>query len=278
MSTPTRGEGSRTEAAAARGRPSAENTGANAGEDVMARALARVARELQDESGLERTLHAVVASAVNTIPGAEFGGITEVRKGGQELDVRYASDQIVVDVDTAQYRLRQGPCLDAAYRHLTVRVDDLAKEDRWPAFAQRALDRGLRSMLSFQLYVERDNLGALNLYSRRAQAFDDESENVGLLFAAHAAVAVAGAKVQDQLRVGLNTRDLIGQAKGILMERYRITADQAFLVLTRASQDTNTKLHTLAEHLTATGELPRRVDAPAVETERRQRGDGRNAR
>lgn len=256
MPTPERGEGPRPNEAAERGRPSAQNTGTNAGDDVLARALAQVARELQHEAGLEQTLRAVVASAVETIPGAEFGGITEVRKGGQELDVRYASDPIVVDVDTAQYKLRQGPCLDAAYRHRTIRVGDLAHEERWPAFARHARGRGVCSILSFQLYVERDNLGALNLYSSRPHAFTDESEHVGLLFAAHAAVAVAGAKVEDQLRVGLSTRDLIGQAKGILMERYKITADQAFLLLTRTSQDTNVKLHTLAEHLASTGELP----------------------
>ena len=111
-------------------------------------------------------------------------------------------------------------------------------------------------MLSFQLYVERDNLGALNLYSADACAFDDESEHVGLLFAAHAAVAMAGARRQEQLTHAVTVRDLIGQAKGILMERYKITADQAFQVLARASQQTNRRLADVADELTQTGSVP----------------------
>src|SRR5690349_7806982 len=165
-----------------RGWPSVQHRGGGAGGDVLATTLSRIARELQDEAGLERTLHAVVASAVDTIPGAEFAGITEVRKRGQELNVRYASDAMEVDVENAQYRLRQGPCLDAAYQRRTVRVDDLPADDRWPEFTRYAADRGVGSMLCFQLYVERDDLGALNLFSTRPHAFTDESEHVGLLF------------------------------------------------------------------------------------------------
>ena len=243
-----------------RGQPSEHDTGTRTDADPLAQTLARVARELQDESSLEDTVHGVVVAAVDTIPGAEFGGITEVRRRGEKVDVRYASDQLVVDVDSAQYELRQGPCLDAAYERRTIRVDDLSAEERWPDFARHARDLGVGSMLCFQLYVERGDLGALNLFSRRPRAFDDESEHVGLLFASHAAVAMAGAKLEDQLREGMSSRDLIGQAKGILMERYKITAEQAFLVLTRVSQQHNIKLRVLAERLAATGDMPQLRD------------------
>ena len=118
-------------------------------------------------------------------------------------------------------------------------------------------------MLSFQLYVERGNLGALNLYSRTAHAFDDESERVGLLFASHAGIALAGAKTEAQLREGMDSRDLIGQAKGILMERYNISAVQAFGLLTRTSADNNIKLRALAEQLADTGMLPHRQEDEA---------------
>jgi GAF domain-containing protein len=251
MSISERGVAPPSTGSAGPGRPPARRAGDDVGVGLAA-TLSQVARELQDESGLERTLHAVVASAVDTIPGAEFAGITEVRKRGHELNVRYASDPVVVDVETAQYRLRQGPCLDAAYQRRTVRVDDLAADDRWPEFTRYAGERGIGSMLCLQLYVERGDLGALNLFSTRRHAFTDESEHVGLLFAAHAGVAMAGAKMQEELRTAIGTRDLIGQAKGILMERHKITADQAFLALARASQDANIKLQVLAERL-ATG-------------------------
>ncbi|WP_142063664.1 ANTAR domain-containing protein [Pseudonocardia kunmingensis] len=98
-------------------------------------------------------------------------------------------------------------------------------------------------------------LGALNLYSDRVDAFDDESEHVGLLLASHAAVAMAGAQQQENLRAAIATRDLIGQAKGILMERYKVSEDQAFAILVRASQNANRKLRDVAEQLGSSGEL-----------------------
>ena len=112
-------------------------------------------------------------------------------------------------------------------------------------------------MLSFQLYVERDNLGALNLYSRQPNSFDDDSEHIGLLFASHAAIAFADAEKVRHLVLAVSRRDLIGQAKGILMERFRISADQAFSLLIRVSQDNNRKLFDVAEELTETGYLER---------------------
>ncbi len=112
-------------------------------------------------------------------------------------------------------------------------------------------------MLCFQLFVVGDDLGALNLLAHRRASFTDESEQVGLLFASHAAVAVAGAQQREDITVALGSRDLIGQAKGILMERFRITADQAFDVLAKVSQDTNRKVYAVAEELARTGTLDR---------------------
>jgi hypothetical protein len=122
-------------------------------------------------------------------------------------------------------------------------------------------------LLSFQLYVEKDNLGALNLYSYRPDAFDDESEHVALMFASHAAVAFADAQRIDQLNHKAATRDLIGQAKGILMERYNINADRAFAVLVRVSQHNIRKLRDVAEELVSSGrlrDLEPRPDAAAT--------------
>ena len=99
---------------------------------------------------------------------------------------------------------------------------------------------------------------SLNLYSADRNAFDNDSEHIGLLFAAHAAVAISGAHQQEHLNKAIAARDLIGQAKGILMERHKITADQAFSVLARASQQTNTKLVDVARSLTDTGDITTR--------------------
>lgn len=139
-----------------------------------------------------------------------------------------------------------------------MRIEDIREEDRWPRFAGRAADLGVRSMLSFQLFVTGSTMGALNLYSSRPGAFGEESESVGLVFASHAAVALVSAQHEEHLRAALASRDLIGQAKGILMNQFRITADQAFQVLVRASSHTNRKLVDIAEELCATGVLPTR--------------------
>ena len=109
--------------------------------------------------------------------------------------------------------------------------------------------------LFFQLYVEHDNLGALNLYSRQPDSFDDDSEHVGLLFASHAAIAFAGAEKVRHLTIAVSRRDRVGQAKGNLMERFKISADQAFALLVRVSLDNNLKLYDLVEDLTRTGHL-----------------------
>jgi hypothetical protein len=126
---------------------------------------------------------------------------------------------------------------------------------RWPRFAASAAELGALSSLSFQLFVEGGNLGALNLYARMPRAFGEESEDVGLVFAAHAAVALSGARSEHHLLAALGRRDLIGQAKGILMERYRLTANEAFNVLTNVSQQTNRKLFDIAAELAETGTM-----------------------
>jgi hypothetical protein len=173
------------------------------------------------------------------------------------------SSDLARDVDALQEETGEGPCLDSAYEEQTTRVPDMSTEERWPNFAQRASEAGAASMLAFQLFVEGDNLGALNLYSRTADAFDDESEHVGLLFASHAAVAFAGVRKQQQLSRALDTRDVIGMAKGILMQRYSISSDRAFRVLVRSSQESQRKLREVAEELVVKGTISgQRVATP----------------
>src|SRR5690348_16099581 len=112
-----------------------------------------------------------------------------------------------------------------------------------------AVKYGVLSALSFQLFVESHSMGALDVYADRPGAFDAEAENTGLLLACHAAIALAGGRKVDNLHLALQSRDTIGQAKGILMERYKIDAVQAFDLLIAASQATHRRLNSIAEQL-----------------------------
>ena len=218
--------------------------------------MSRVARQLQEEHGdVEGTLQAITATAVATVANAEACGISYVI-GRKKVEPRAWTSDLPKQVDSLQERLEQGPCLDAVWEEEVVRVDDVGSDDRWPEFAKEAPGLGVGSMMCFQLFVEGDQLGALNLYSRAPGAFDDESAEIALMFASHAAVALAGAEHEHNLRAGMTRRDVIGQAKGILMERHKLTADQAFGVLTRVSQELNRKLADVAGELTDTGAVP----------------------
>ena len=227
------------------------------GDLTLAEHLSRLARSLQEHPDTEATLTAIVHAAVGTVPGAQEASISSIRR---RRDVRTlaATSEAPAGLDQAQYDTDEGPCLDALYAQTTVHVPDMATEHRWPEFSRRARDLGAGSMLAVQLFVAGDDLGALNLSSREPHAFDDQSEHVALLFAAHAAVAMADAQEQDRLSTALSTRDLIGQAKGVLIERFKITGDQAFALLVHVSQRTNRKLHDISEELVTTGRMPDR--------------------
>lgn len=248
-----------------RGQPSTFDTG-TAHVELLAEGMSALARDLEEEDDPDTMLAAIVAAAVAMIPGVEEGSISVVL-ARRQVSSQAPTGELPVQVDAIQEETQQGPCLDAAYQHQTVRVDNLATEDRWPLFAQRASATGAASMLSLQLYVEGDDLGALNLYARTPNAFTDESEQVGLLFAAHAAIAYVGARNEAQLAQALVSRDLIGQAKGILMERYQINGDHAFLVLIRSSQSSNRKLQDVAAELVESGTLPGVTGVPQPSSE-----------
>ena len=237
-----------------KGQPSSNYTGQHAEDEGLAGRLSRLARVLEHEDNVEDTLDAIVHAAVGTVPGAQHASISSIQRR-REVRTRAATGELPSALDSAQYEAGQGPCLDTLYEQKTVRLSDLAGEPRWPEFTEWAGRLGVRSMLAVQLYVDGDDLGALNLLSEDSGAFDDESEHVALLFASHAAVAMAAAQQEEQLRQAVNTRDLIGQAKGILIERYKISGDRAFSLLVRLSQNENRKLHDVAEELVRTGEL-----------------------
>ena len=223
--------------------------------DPLAENLGDLARVLEQQDDLAGTLNAIVHAAVGTIEGAQHASISVISRR-REVVTRAATDDLPRAVDQAQYDTGEGPCLDTLFEQQTARLPDLAAERRWPLFTVRARALGVGSMLAVRLYVRGEaDLGALNLFSDQPHAFSQDSEHTALLFAAHAAVALAGAQQQDQLRAAMSTRDLIGQAKGILMERFKVTSDQAFLLLVRASQTSNRKLHEIAVELALSGEF-----------------------
>jgi transcriptional regulator with GAF, ATPase, and Fis domain len=219
--------------------------------------LADVAR-LLDTGSVHETLQRTVDLAVETIPGCEHAGISLVL--GRKIATPATSDAVALRVDAVQYEVGQGPCLDAIAEHQTFHTDDLTQEARWPQFAARAhAETAVSSMLAFRLFARERTLGALNLFSEKKAAFGDEALEVGALFAALAAVALGAAQTEEGLEVALKNRDVIGQAKGILMERHRLSDDEAFQRLTRASQHLNVRLAAVAEDLARTGQEPEAV-------------------
>lgn len=236
--------------------PENDSNSGSGGSGSLVEVMSRVARRLQEEHGdVESTLQAITTAAVATVPNAEQCGITYVIER-KKVESRAATSDLPKAVDALQERVGQGPCIDAAWEQQIVRVDDVRADQRWPEFTSEAHALGVGSMICFQLFVEGDRLGAMNLYAATAGAFDDESEEVGLMLASHAAIALAGAEHEQNLRIGMSSRDIIGQAKGILMERHRLTADQAFGVLARVSQELNRKLADVAQEVTDTGAVP----------------------
>lgn len=232
----------------------ARGTAGQAPEPGLARDLSELARELQAEPSMRALLQHIVEAAVDEIDPAEHAGISEI--DGKRVHTRAATAPLVRRIDDLQYRVEDGPCLTSLRTEHTVRTDDLLHEIRWPLFAAAAAQHGVRSMLSVQLFVEDDNLGALNLYATAPNAFDRHHESTAMMLAAHAAIAMKGSKVQTQLRTALQTRDVIGQAKGILMERFKINHGEAFDLLVAASQHTHRKLTDIADELSRTGDLP----------------------
>lgn len=237
-------------------------TGSEEREYELAQTLSTVARDLQDQVSLSETLTSMTKSAVESIPGADFAGITLV-KGRRTVSAEAYTHETVRRCDEMQDRVREGPCWDAAWQQHTVLVPDMSVETRWPSFAAEAHRLGIGSMISFQLYVHGDNLGALNMYGVAPYSFASDAQLVGELFASHAAVALAGASESRHLNAALATRDTIGQAKGILMHRDGVDGLTAFNVLVKASQRANIKLSEVAAWVVNEHERPGQARRPS---------------
>jgi GAF domain-containing protein len=219
----------------------------------LARELSELARQLQAETDPEALMRRITSAAVRQVGGAA-AGITLVSRRG--VQTQAPTDDLAQRIDHAQYEFDEGPCLDSARRQTVTRCDDLRADKRWPRFAPRASALGVLSTLSVPLFVEGNRYGALNVYSTDLHAFTDDDETVGMLLASHAAIALHGRRTVANLRNAMDIRDLVGQAKGILMERYGIGQHDAFDLLTASSQATNRKLTDIARALVDSGVLP----------------------
>ena len=233
----------------------------SSGSDALVAVASDLARSLQVVHGdVEATLQMITARMVEGVPGAQHAGITLVTEGGR-LESRATTGPLPEKVDALQGESGQGPCLQALWSERTVQVTDMATETRWPLFASRALEVGVASMLCFQLFVRGHTLGGLNLHAEQPRAFTQESVRTGRVFATHAAIALSAALEQEHLRAAVDSHTVVGQATGIVMERYRIPAEEALEVLSRASQDTNTRLRRVAESVVTTGSFGTTIPA-----------------
>ncbi len=217
--------------------------------------LADAARAMQGGTSTQQTLERIVHTAIEIIKGCDLVGISVVHPGG--IDTPAGSDEALNVIDALQFELHEGPCYDALHNQETVVSMNLATDGRWPRWGPLvAQEVGVVCVASYRLFTTETTLGAMNLYSRREQAFDSDDICIGEALAAHAAMALAASQNVDQLELAIARRTMIGQAEGILMERFSLTASQAFSVLRRVSQARNVKLNLIAAELVRTRETP----------------------
>ncbi len=210
------------------------------------RELADAVRRLDAADDPPHTLDELVEITPEFFSAADYVGVSIIERG--RLRTPVASHERLRELDEWQYDLGEGPCREAIRQHCTVRVDDLATDPRWPTWgAAMAEELGIRSSLSFRLFTRPDDSwGVLNVYSRTPHAFSEDDEVHGQVVAAMAAVALARSINDEQLARALESRTVIGQATGIIMERYDLDEKRAFDVLRRISSHENVKLRDLA--------------------------------
>ncbi len=227
--------------------------------DELEQELSEIARALFTSGSVKVALQMTVGLAVSAIDGCDAAGIFLVRNGA--VVTAASSDPIVIELDQLQFANNEGPCLDAVAHGGISYVEDLVHDSRWPHFGPAAAAAGIRSVLAVRMSAQ--PISALNLYAHLPAAYGATDRAKGVVFATIAGLALDAAGERDDdddrvanLQVALQTRELIGQAQGILMERERITSEQAFDVLRRASQHLNLKVREVAQNLVDTGETP----------------------
>ncbi len=183
------------------------------------------------------------------VPGAQYAGVT-VAQRRRRSETAAATHRYPVLLDDIQNRCRQGPGLSAVALQESIRVDDLVSDDRWPLYREEALKQTpIRSILSLGMFSEGGTSATVSFYAERANAFDDESVDVALIFATHTGLVWNMMRRDQQFRSALASRDVIGQAKGRMIERFNIDDDQAFAMLKLMSQNSNTPIAQVAQRV-----------------------------
>jgi GAF domain-containing protein len=214
-------------------------------------AIAAAAGSMDDDTSksTQDVLQIIAETAHTSISGFDHVGISTIDKDGK-FTTRAAVGDLVRELDALQYDLGEGPSVDSMTCRQVQVVPHLRQEQRWPRYVPRAVALGLRSQMAVRLYLDdRGTIGGLNLYSTRSDTIDREAESLAELFAAHAAIALSTASEVENLNQALVSRKVIGQAIGILMERYDIDDDRAFAFLVRASSHGNIKLREIARRI-----------------------------
>lgn len=217
--------------------------------------LAQLVGSLADASNVSATVEQIVKFAQESV-GADHAGVTLIKPRGRGFETIGHTDQVVRDLDELQHELREGPCVDAAAEGQSLWSLDLGNDPRWPNWGPAAAEAGLHSIMSIELRGRGERIGAINLYGDNFRQFTPDDAATAQMFAYHAASALATARQEENFRQALITRTDIGQAQGILMERFDIDAHQAFNVLRRQSQQNNIKLVDIARSLIAKRDLP----------------------
>jgi GAF domain-containing protein len=217
----------------------------------LAMRMAELARTAAAPRTVEDVLSDVTSAALELVPGADTAGVLLIGKGGKWDSVGGTSDLSHL-LDELQMKFNEGPCVEAALDEVIVRTEDFRSEGRWPKYSRAVVELGVLSGVSFKLYTANRTAGALNLFAFKPNAFDGEAETIGTVLASHAAAAILASREGEELQSALSTRDRIGQAKGIIMERYNVDDVRAFEILRRLSQDSNTRLAEIAQRVIET--------------------------
>ncbi|HYO40394.1 MAG TPA: GAF and ANTAR domain-containing protein [Nocardioidaceae bacterium] len=224
--------------------------------ESIAERMAAAARELQDQHDPVATVKSAVDLLVRNVDGCDSASISLVY-GRRQVETPAASGDMAVTGDKLQEEIGEGPALDTLSDQETVYVPDLGTDTRWPTWGPRLAEAtGTLSVLTFRLFTVKDVIGALSMYSTEADAFSADDKAEGLALAAHIAIAVLAAQRLDQYESALDSRTIISQACGIVMERYKIDAVRAFALLTRISSVRNTKIRDVAAELVVTRVIP----------------------
>ena len=212
---------------------------------AVSRSLALVAADLDGPVDVNELLHLICLAAIDAVPGADYAGITLADRHGR-METTAATQALVHKVDALQYEFKQGPCVDAVHGRWQARSDDLRVDARWPKYGPLAADLGIVSQLGIELFDEPGLIAGLNLYASTVAAFDDDTVEAAMLFAIQATHTLGRVMTQKQLTDAMTASTTIGRATGVVMERFQLSPDRAFELLTRVSRIHDVTLEVLA--------------------------------